>query len=305
MFIDGTYEGDVFGLAGMSYAVGRESASIYNESLAGRVSYSSGNQVHEHTNPFYDNGTLLPLFIQGNTGPVGSGDKQVQAYNFRLCVTQNTSNMAPFPVPSTYDPSDWELFRRRAAVLGSAVTLSDFLGNTRAAVNGKFDMNNGGPTSTDCIGCSWGWPEASWTARRAIWQLHFDYQAGLLHFLQVRCVGLVGLLVGVIMTNERLKLHRRTQHSRQSYDPTPTPGAFAMTNSPTPITGPNSCMCERAVGSWAIGCLCKRMRSKFATSRTPSHADPTISTRTTRSEWCALPIQSTVSRRVEYRRMAM
>lgn len=187
VFCDASYEGDLFAAAGASYAVGRESSEQYNESLAGRNLYSQGNQIETHVNPFGTNGTVLPLMELGNIGPAGSGDKQVQAYNFRLCVTQNQSNFQPFPEPDAYDPARWELFRRYALVLnatGKPAVLTTFLGNTRSTVGSKFDMNNGGPTSTDCIGCSWTWPEASWPERYGVWHYHKQYHLELMKFLR-------------------------------------------------------------------------------------------------------------------------
>ena len=185
-FADATYEGDLFSSAGATFAVGREASSKYNESLAGRYLYSPKNQVRVRVNPFGASSSLLPLVVTGNTGPAGSGDGLVQAYNFRLCVTKNTTNFLPFPAPQLYDAATWELFRRRAAVLEAegSLRLESFLGNTRATVGDKYDMNNGGPTSTDCIGCSWEWPQAGWAKRDSIWDAHKQYHLGLMHFLQ-------------------------------------------------------------------------------------------------------------------------
>jgi len=186
-FADATYEGDLFAMAGASFAVGRESSATYGESFNGRYKYSPDNQIQTRVNPFAENGDPLPLVITGDVSPPGTGDKLVQAYNFRLCVTQNTSNFQPFPKPDSYDPEEWELFRRYAVVLAQekgGVQLRDFLGNTRQAIGSKFDMNNGGPLSTDCIGCSWAWPEAPWGQRAAIWSRHKQYHLSLMEFLR-------------------------------------------------------------------------------------------------------------------------
>jgi hypothetical protein len=186
-FSDASYEGDLFAAAGASFAVGREASTVYNESQAGRNLYSEGNQIQFRVNPFADDGSVLPLLNLGDIGPPGTGDKQVQAYNFRLCVTQNTSNFVAFPEPDNYDPARWELFRRYAAVLNATdkpAVLTTFLGNTRSTVGSKFDMNNGGPTSTDCIGCSWTWPEASWPERYGVWHHHKQYHLELMKFLR-------------------------------------------------------------------------------------------------------------------------
>ena len=49
--------------------------------------------------------------------------------------------------------------------------------------NGKTDINNNGAFSTDYIGGSWNYPDASYAERERIWQAHKDYQAGFFYFL--------------------------------------------------------------------------------------------------------------------------
>ena len=52
-----------------------------------------------------------------------------------------------------------------------------------ALKNNKIDVNNRGAVSTDYIGASWTYPEASYEIRTRIWQDHIDYTAGLFYFL--------------------------------------------------------------------------------------------------------------------------
>jgi hypothetical protein len=54
----------------------------------------------------------MPLTTELLAAPLGSGDNKVQGYNYRLCVTQNASNMVPFPKPANYNTSEWELLRK-------------------------------------------------------------------------------------------------------------------------------------------------------------------------------------------------
>ena len=90
VFIDASYEGDLFARAGISYIVGREARSTYNESLAGMSAGSHSNQFDVAVDPFDASGAPLPLTQLPVAGAVvGEGDKMVQAYNFRLCVTQD------------------------------------------------------------------------------------------------------------------------------------------------------------------------------------------------------------------------
>jgi hypothetical protein len=93
MFIDTTYEGDLMALAGVSFTVGREGTSTYGESLAGVRLPGHSYDVDPYVTPGNPASGLIPLMQPNNLGPVGSGDHRVQAYNFRLCLTQNATNM--------------------------------------------------------------------------------------------------------------------------------------------------------------------------------------------------------------------
>ena len=66
-------------------------------------------------------------------------------------MTQNVSNMRPFPAPRSYDAATWELARRYIAAANVTV-LSDLM-ILSAVGDGKTDTNNKGPVSTDCVGC--------------------------------------------------------------------------------------------------------------------------------------------------------
>jgi len=49
--------------------------------------------------------------------------------------------------------------------------------------NGKTDINNQGAFSTDYIGGSWDYPDASYARRAEIWQEHRNYVQGFFYFL--------------------------------------------------------------------------------------------------------------------------
>jgi hypothetical protein len=117
---------------------------------------------------------------------VGSADKKVQAYNFRLCLTDTPGNRLPFPKPAGYDPARYTLLARLIGALttknGAPPKMADLMKPDRIP-NGKTDVNNNGAVSTDYIGASWAYPEADYAARAKIWQDHLAYTQGLLYFL--------------------------------------------------------------------------------------------------------------------------
>lgn len=85
--------------AGVSYFVGREGNEEYDETLNG-VQMSFWHQFPDGVDPYLKEGdpnSGLCWGIQPNTlKERGSGDKLVQAYNFRLCLTDNKENQRPF-----------------------------------------------------------------------------------------------------------------------------------------------------------------------------------------------------------------
>lgn len=181
VFVDCSYEGDFLPLAGISFTWGREGREAYGESLAGRIEYSAKHQFSVPVNPFGEDGALLPLVSGGDPGDPGAADRKVQAYNFRLCMTQVEDNKAPWPKPEGYDPAEWELLRR---YLQARPELTfEQLCHPAAMPHGKTDTNNNGAISTDFIGGSWGYPNGSYAEQDAIVAAHERYVKGFFYFL--------------------------------------------------------------------------------------------------------------------------
>jgi hypothetical protein len=187
MFIDATYEGDLLAAAGVAYRVGRESQSEYGEKYAG---VQTGVFQHRH-NFSVVNGRISPYVVPGNPasgliagvsaeppGEFGAADKKIQAYCFRLCLTDVRANRVPFPKPSGYAPARYELLRRVLAA-GWRETFKKF----DPIPNHKTDTNNHGPFSTDDIAASYDYPEATYERRREIIAEHAAYEQGWLYFL--------------------------------------------------------------------------------------------------------------------------
>ena len=184
VFIDATYEGDLMAAAGVSYHVGREANSVYGETLNGNEpGYAKYHQLHKGIDPYVKPGDpksgLLPCVepYDPNFKP-GDGDKRVQAYCFRMCLTDNPANRIPFKKPDGYDEKDYELMFRHLA-LGPLDNNGMPWINSKMP-NRKTDTNNRTGFSTDFIGQNWNWPEASYAEREKILAAHLKYQQGLM-----------------------------------------------------------------------------------------------------------------------------
>ncbi len=185
-FIDSSYEGDLMKAAGVSYTVGREGQARYGESLAGRQDILPGR--HQFAFPVFaglENGSqdLLPYVVpQEKVAATGQGDGRFQSYCFRICLTDAPANRLPISAPPGYDARRFALVRRYLESGKGALGLRDFLGIVRIP-NGKCDVNSTGPVSTDLLGASWAYPEASNARRKEIREEHLSWAQGLLYFL--------------------------------------------------------------------------------------------------------------------------
>lgn len=189
MFIDATYEGDLMAAAGVKYHVGREAKSEFGEEWNG---VQTGVLHHTHhfgpkalkkkISPYRIPGDatsgLLPRISGASPGKYGAADDKVQAYCFRMCLTNHPENRVPFPKPDCYDPDQYELLLRIYQA-GWRETFSKF----DPIPNLKTDTNNHGPMSTDNIGFNYDYPEASYERRKEIIKEHENYQKGWFYFI--------------------------------------------------------------------------------------------------------------------------
>ena len=178
-FIDATYEGDLMAKAGVSYTVGREDNSTHGETLNGQQMRNK-HQFELEVDPYLIEGKpdsgLLP-YIDDAPYEQGKGDKRVQAYNFRLCLTDDPDKQIPFTEPDGYDRSRYELLARYCEA-GFEPTLQKF----DHCINRKFDINNHGAVSSDYIGMNHDFPEADYATREKIFQEHVQWVKGLMWF---------------------------------------------------------------------------------------------------------------------------
>jgi hypothetical protein len=180
MFIDASYEGDLMAKAGVSYTVGRESNSQYGETLNGvQTQNAIYHQFEKPVDPYIEPGEpssgLLPCIHEGSPGEQGEGDHRVQAYNFRMCLTDVPENKAPFPKPKGYDALRYELLLRYLEAGWRNV-----FGNNQMMPNRKTDMNNHGAFSTDNIGANYEYADGDYKTREKIIEDHVRYQQGLM-----------------------------------------------------------------------------------------------------------------------------
>ncbi|TDE11002.1 FAD-dependent oxidoreductase [Dyadobacter psychrotolerans] len=185
MFIDATYEGDLMAAAGVKYHVGREANNVYGETHNGVQAgvFQHGHHFSVDISPYKIPGDiksgLVPEVHEETPGENGAGDSKIQAYCFRMCLSNHPSNRLPFARPNGYDSTRYELLIR-VYKAGWSETFSKY----DPIPNRKTDTNNHGPFSTDYIGKNYDYPEATYERRRDIIRDHELYQKGLMHFLQ-------------------------------------------------------------------------------------------------------------------------
>ena len=179
IFIDAGYEGDLMAAAGVSYTYGRESNDEYNETLNGvQVQNADYHQFIEEVDGYVVPGDpssgLLPG-INPSAEPDGTGDRKIQAYCFRLCLTDHPENRILFPKPEDYDENMYELLLRNFEAGDHRISWIP-----TPMPNRKTDCNNRYAVSTDFIGMNYDYPEGDYETRERIIAEHERYTKGLM-----------------------------------------------------------------------------------------------------------------------------
>lgn len=184
VFIDCSYEGDLMASAGVSYTIGREDNELYHETYNG-VQLMKGHQFPDGIDPYNIPGDSASGLLWGISpdvlSPDGTGDNRVQAYNYRICLTDNPANRVEITRPDNYDASRYELLLRLFDAQPEKRKLNHYFIWSRMP-NRKTDINNRGGFSTDMIGMNHAYPEAGYAERAEIIKQHKDYTQGLLYF---------------------------------------------------------------------------------------------------------------------------
>lgn len=187
MFIDASYEGDLLAAAGVSFTIGREANSKYDEQGNGITGALRGNQLPKGIDPYVTKGDassgLLPGVNPDMGGEVGEGDEKLQAYCYRMVLTDVPDNRIAIEKPESYDPEAYEILFRAI----EAGQKGGFF-KTSPVPNRKTDSNNTGGISTDLIGGNygkdWNWATLNHKEREALADKHRDWQLGLVWTLQ-------------------------------------------------------------------------------------------------------------------------
>lgn len=180
VFIDATYEGDLLGKSGAAYFVGREFNSQYGETLNG---IHPGNELPGGIDPYVVKGVpesgLLLRVNPDQGGDIGDGDNKLQAYNFRMCLTNNPDNRIEIEKPEGYNEADYEILFR-AIEQGQSTKFFKL----NLVTPDKTDSNNNSGISTDYNGMNHSYAEADYQTREQIWKDHLTYQQGYVWTIQ-------------------------------------------------------------------------------------------------------------------------
>lgn len=180
MFIDATYEGDLMAKAGVSYAVGREPNAQFGETINGvqkvkTIHHQFIKNVDPYVKPGDPKSGVLPGIDPGDIGADESGDRKLQAYNFRMCTTDVPENRRDWEKPANYDEKWFELALRNVEAGDERISWAPTW-----MPNRKTDTNNNFAISTDFIGQNFEYPDADYATREKIWKAHEDWQKGLM-----------------------------------------------------------------------------------------------------------------------------
>lgn len=172
MFADGSYEGDLMAAAKAPYRIGREARDEYGEPHAGVVfaDYIGGeNGLAKFPRDAIEGRLNLRGFriTKGRVyeGSTGTGDAAVQAYNFRLCLTNDPQNIVLPEKPAAYRREDF-------------LKLGHWLSGA-GSINGKGSWNE-----PKLPGENHAYPDGDWATRDVITRRHLDHAIGWIYFMQ-------------------------------------------------------------------------------------------------------------------------
>lgn len=181
VFIDATLEGDLIAFAGVTTTWGRESNSVYGETKNGIRAETTFAQFTVNVDPYNVPGDpssgVIPTIQNEPLGIPGEGDKSIQAYCFRMCLTKELLNRIPFTRPENYDRQQYEIYLRYLKAGGKLYTPDIRL------PNGKTDLGAWHDLSHNLYGMNRDYPAGSYVDRQRIFDQHKTFTQGLFYFL--------------------------------------------------------------------------------------------------------------------------
>ncbi len=190
-YIDASYEGDLIALSGTPYTVGRESREEFNEPHAGRIFSTHGfgafpleaaeGDLNLDTFP-----VTSQLIFSGSTG---EGDKAIQSFTYRVCLTSDPDQMIPIKKPKNYKRENYlgileseKQSRKKSYKLKSQLVVNNIKNykiRGPRIPNNKISWNDANLPEINHL-----YPEGDYETRIKISDLHREHALGLLYFFQ-------------------------------------------------------------------------------------------------------------------------
>ena len=174
-FSDCSYEGDLMAVSGTSYRVGRESKDEFGEPHAGHIfmeklgdADDDADYVEPRVRGIKEKLNLRHLgyrFLRVLEESTGAGDGVVQAYNYRMVLSEDPDNQYIPECPDGYDPEYLK-------TLGWS------------SVNGPLPDRKWGWNRPQILGSQSAYPEGDWSVRRKVMDEHLKATFQIFHFLR-------------------------------------------------------------------------------------------------------------------------
>ena len=172
VFIDASYEGDLAAAFGCRFRTKKESKSDFGEPMEGKIYKIWGNDSLE-------------------TGSTGERDSSIQAYNYKLCLTNDPEKKKKISKPQSYNRYEYQILLddiRSGIVTGFLPKNDKTAGifNLVKLPNKKFDANSHhrALVSSELPEESWPYPNSDWNWRDAFARRFQSYTLGLIYFVQ-------------------------------------------------------------------------------------------------------------------------
>lgn len=190
IFIDASYEGDLFAAAGCTYRTGREFAEQFDEEAAGVRPPVVKTPIDPYVTPGDPQSGLLNLLQADHGKPVGSADTYTQAYNYRYYTTNVPENRLPIEAPEGYSAQDYELVGRYVEYLTQTIEDKAALRKKLIGVcpgwknSGEWNYQRDSLITMAPLGISQDYASGDAATKARVWKAHQNYLRGLFEFMR-------------------------------------------------------------------------------------------------------------------------